>query len=802
MEVIRVSKKIVLSPELLTLFERIKGEGGRESSLNFNTAYLAYFVVNHNSIIKKVFEDAGIRIEKIKGIISKERFNEPSDMLIKVIRRGAVKALRNNKQVISPIHLFMGILEEKESAGYKLIENVQLDPEKLLSYLWKLTISGVNKSNIRLKLKQEKPKVKEQAENGERIKKGEALSNKNRVLSTNPKIPPEVVDSFVQLSLYNELKELNEKKLKDLSVKPSMEKLLIKELSISLTELARENKIDPIIGREKEIEKVIDVLHKRKSNNPILLGSPGVGKTAIVEGVARYFVTHNIPIEVLKLDLGKLLHGTAYRGSLASKLSKIQEEVKNANGRIIVFIDEIHRLLEIDGEGGDLAQSFKEALAKGEFPCIGATTEEEFKKYIESDGALLRRFTKIYVEEPDLKTTIDIVKGTIQKYEEFHKVKYSDEIIEYTIRLLSRYVYSKSFPDKAFEAIDLAGAKTSRIGKKEVTKEIVAEVVSLLSGIPVERIMESDGDRLLRIEEFLNHHIVGQKEVIEKIGHTLRRNVVMYRGQNRPLSSFLFLGPTGVGKTETAKLLAELLFPGKNGITILNMSEFSEQHTVSRLIGAPPGYIGFDKGGELTEKVRLNPYQIVLFDEIEKAHSSIWMLLLQILDEGRLTDGRGRDVSFSNCVIILTSNLGTETLRYKKEPTGFKREPLSQGITDEECEVILEEAKTLIPEELWARIDAKLNFKPLTKEHLLEIAERHLCNLKTTLLLNYQLEVEFGGDVAKFIVDKCDIRYGAREVKTKIGEILESKLAEFILQNNIKGGKITIGIDNNKINFS
>ena len=791
----KVRSKLSLAPELESI---LKENYKISKDYSFNTAQILTLIVNRNILIKRILEEAGIKIKSLELISKRLPFKEPPDMILRVIKRGAVKASQEEKKLITPVHLFIGILEEKESAGYKLIRYVNLDPEKLLMYIWIITSLPEQKNKIKINLKKEK-EIKERLLLKKEVKEDikEKVVEKGNVCS---------IKDYVQLSLYKELKELNLKNslmLKDREkdrIVLSKRDLLVYEVSVSLTELARRGELDPLIGRKHIIDEMIDILNKRRSNNPILIGPPGVGKSAIVEGLSYQLLEDNDKREVLKLDIGRLLKGTIYRGSLTSKISQILKEVRENRDRFIIFIDEIHRILSIQGEEGALSESFKEALSRGEFPCIGATTEEEFKKYIENDKALLRRFTKIYVDEPDEKETIEIVKGSIKRYESYHNVKYSDEAIEFCVKASSRYIFSKHFPDKAFEVIDLAGAKAKRLRKDLVDRRIVGEVISNLSGVPLERVLESDGEKLLKIEDYLKRYIIGQDKVIEKIAQTLRRNLVLNKKENRPFGSFLFLGPSGTGKTSTAKLLAQYLFPGKRGITIFDMSEFSQPYTISRLIGAPPGYVGYDKGGELTDSIRANPYQVVVFDEIEKADKEIWMLLLQILDEGRLKDSKGRYINFSNSVIIMTSNIGGDKLRYSKEPAGFKTEDERDRLLIREDEV-LKEAKMLIPDELWARIDAKLFFKPLSRRDFEIIAENRINELKEELYKKYGIEFVYNKDVIEFILDRCELEYGARDIKAKIGEFLETKLADFILQNDIKDGIIRIVSYNGELKF-
>src|SRR5262249_844499 len=451
---------------------------------------------------------------------------------------------------------------------------------------------------------------------------------------------------------------------------------LLAQLGRHLTALAREGGLDPVGGRAREMEEVLDVLGKRRTNNPCLVGEPGVGKTAVVEGVAQRLLS--APGElgkkvVVELSTADLLAGTSLRGSLSERLNGLKDEMRRAGGRVVVFLDEIHTLVGAGstGEGAqDAANELKGALARGEFPCIGATTHDEFRRFIQADPALERRFTAVVVREPTVPETVEILSGLLARYEEHHHVRYARAAVEASASLAARYVTDKQNPDKAVSLLDLAGSRCARAGRDRVEVKDVAEVVARIAGLPVERLLTNDAARLLRLEEELGARVVGHTATVERVAKVLRRNYAGFASR-RPLGSFLFLGPTGVGKTELARALADVLFGTRDALIRLDMSELSESHATSRLIGAPAGYVGYQDGGQLTEAVRRRPSAVVLLDEVEKAHRDVLMLLLQLLEEGRLTDGKGRQVDFSSTVVVLTSNLGAEAFGRTRPRVGF-----------------------------------------------------------------------------------------------------------------------------------
>ena len=643
------------------------------------------------------------------------------------------------------------------------------------------------------------------------------------------------------------------------------EKLL--SMGTDITLKAREGKIDPIIGREKEIERVIEILCRKTKNNPVLIGEAGVGKTAVVEGLAQAIVEGNVP-ELLQdkiiysLEIGGLMAGTKYRGSMEERLKDIIETII-ASKNIIVFIDEIHTLAQAGSEKGETspADMLKPYLARGELQTIGATTTDEYKKFIEKDKALERRFQPIMVNPPSVEETIEILKGLKDSYEAFHKITITPEAIEAAATLSDRYIMDRSLPDKAIDLIDEASSKAkvnfnlkpSSIREKEekikqlsanrdeasiqrnyekaaklqseiikleneletLNKEFnktvkrssgsiganeIAEVVSKWTGIPVTKITESEKDRLLHLEEILHKRVVGQDEAVEAVARAIRRSRVGLQDNKRPIGSFLFMGQTGVGKTELSKAIAEAMFDSENNIIRLDMSEYMESHSVAKLIGAPPGYVGYDEGGQLTEQVRRRPYSVVLFDEIEKAHPDIFNALLQILDDGRLTDGQGRLVSFRNTIIIMTSNLGSAEVRAKH--LGFNESEEERDI-DEIKRIYLDALKHKFKPEFINRIDVICVFHPLSREDLTKIAKILINNINERLK-KQNIELKITEEALDLIVAKgcANAEYGARPLKRYIQQEIEDRIAEKMLLGELdKEGNVIIDCEDGKLTF-
>lgn len=567
---------------------------------------------------------------------------------------------------------------------------------------------------------------------------------------------------------------------------------MLTSLGRNLSQLAREGRLDPVVGRAREIEEVIDVLGKRRTNNPCLLGEAGVGKTAVVEGVAQRLLSLRGSLAekvVVELDMASLVAGTQLRGSFSEKLNTLKEEVRRAEGRIMVFIDEIHTLVGAGSTGDgpqDAANELKTAMARGEFPCIGATTHDEYRKFISADPALERRFTPVVVHEPSVPDTVEILRGIIGRYEEHHALRYRPEALEAAASLASRYVTDRFMPDKAISVVDLAGSRCHREGRDVVEVSDVARVVAKLAGVPEERLLMNDSSRLLRLEQDLSERVIGHEEAIARIARVIRRNYAGFASR-RPMGSFLFLGPTGVGKTEMARGLAEVLFGNRDALVRLDMSEMAEAHGVSRLIGSPAGYVGFGEGGQLTEPVRRRPSSVVVLDEIEKAHREVQMLLLQVLEEGRLTDGKGRHIDFSNTVIVMTTNLGAEAFSRTGRPLGFGSEG---SATTNALELAASAARKALPPELWNRIDERLPFRPLEEEEVARIATLLLEESSKRLSTERGIEYSAGQDVVGHLLKSggFDPQLGARPMRQMVQRLVEGPLAERILSGEFGAG--------------
>ena len=645
---------------------------------------------------------------------------------------------------------------------------------------------------------------------------------------------------------------------------------MLSQFGRDLTKLAKDGKIDPVIGRQKEIERVIQILSRRTKNNPCLIGEPGVGKTAIAEGLALKIVSGEVP-ELLKdkkiysLDLTGMVAGTKYRGDFEERIKKVIDEVKNAKD-VILFIDEVHTLIGAGSAEGaaDAANILKPSLARGELQIIGATTIEEYRKHIEKDAALERRFQPVMVDEPSQEEAIEILKGIKDKYEAHHKVKITDEAIESAVKLSTRYIGDRYLPDKAIDLIDEAASRVRlrsytapsdlkeledkkksveaeklsavnaqeferaaalRDEERKLDKEIkdkkenwhvmagkshdevtpadIADIVSSWTGVPVTQLSTEESDRLLHMEDELHRRIVGQDEAVEAVSRAIRRGRVGLKDPKKPIGSFIFLGPTGVGKTELCKALAAAMFGDENAMIRLDMSEYMEKHTVSRLIGSPPGYVGYDEGGQLTEKVRRKPYSVVLFDEIEKAHPDVFNMLLQILDDGVLTDGQGRRVDFKNCIIIMTSNVGAKLISQKQKAFGFAAgaKELEQNEKEIKDAVMGELRNTFRPEFL-NRVDDIIVFQRLTKENIKEIASRLLAVLQKRVE-DMGIEVTFSDEAVSKIADAgFDDVYGARPLKRAIQSRIEDALSEEMLKGNVKkGGKYICNVKDDKFVF-
>ena len=640
--------------------------------------------------------------------------------------------------------------------------------------------------------------------------------------------------------------------------------------SRDLTQLAKEGKLDPVIGREKEIQRVIQILSRRTKNNPCLIGEPGVGKTAVAEGLAQMIASGDVPEtirgkRVVVLDLSGMVAGSKYRGEFEERIKNVLNEVREA-GNVLLFLDELHTIIGAGGAEGalDASNILKPSLARGEIQLVGATTIEEYRKYIEKDPALERRFQPVTVEEPTEEEAVEILKGLRPKYEEHHHVTITDEALKAAVKLSARYINDRFLPDKAIDLVDEASSKLrltvfvepkeikeleAQIKELETEKEKavqseayekageikkeqgkkreeiqklqekwqqekdskklsvgendIADVVSGWTKIPVSKLAEEETERRLKLESILHERVVGQEEAVAAVAKAIRRGRVGLKDPKRPIGSFLFLGPTGVGKTELCKALAEAMFGTENALIRVDMSEYMEKHSVSKMIGSPPGYVGYEGGGQLSEKIRRNPYSVVLFDEVEKAHPDVFNILLQVLDDGHITDSQGHKIDFKNTVIIMTSNAGAENIVAPKL-LGFTSQDDEKMRYDRMKTGVMDEVKRLFKPEFLNRIDEIIVFHPLTKEHMKQIVAILLRSVAKRTAQQMDLHLEIGEDVKEFLIEKgYDEKYGARPLKRTIQNLLEDQLAEAVLEGTVReGDTVDVTVLDGQLKFS
>lgn len=649
------------------------------------------------------------------------------------------------------------------------------------------------------------------------------------------------------------------------SATPTLDKF-----SRDFTKMAAESKFDPIVGRDKEIERVIQILSRRTKNNPCLVGDPGVGKSAIVEGLAQEIYNGNVPStlkdrRIVSLDLSSMVAGSKYRGEFEERIKKVIDEVKAA-GNVILFIDEIHTIIGAGGAEGaiDASNILKPSLARGEIQLIGATTIEEYRKYIEKDAALERRFQQVMVNEPSEEEAVLMLKGLRDKYEAHHKVKITDGAIEAAVKMSSRYISDRYLPDKAIDLMDEAASKVrlksytapsnvkeledkiaylekekeeaikteefekaAKVKKEQaelkeqlenakkewdekntkqeqvVTEEEIAEIVSKWTGVPVQSLKQEESERLINLEKILHERVIGQEEAVSAVAKAIRRGRVGLKDPKRPIGSFLFLGPTGVGKTELSKALAEALFGDENAMIRIDMSEYMEKHTVSKMIGSPPGYVGYDEGGQLTEKIRRKPYSVVLFDEIEKASPDVFNIMLQILDDGHITDGQGRKVDFKNTVIIMTSNAGAKNIIAPKR-LGFNTDSGEEKSYSAMKDNVMAEVKHIFKPEFINRIDDIIVFHPLNEENVKEIVKLMAKEIVKRVKENMDIDINFTDEAVTLIAKEgFDPAYGARPLRRELQSKVEDRFAEEFLQNKIqKGDNVTVDVKDKELIFN
>ena len=740
-----------------------------------------------------------------------------SDALNGIIKYAREEAMRTGSYGIGPDHLFLGIIRHEENTAFQVLQGLGVEPAELKSFIDSriFTNETIPYSEI------DHINFSRQAQNVLSITVMEATRLKSQEAAPHHLLLAlcRTTDSYGQaflrsrgvdygrmlsfmeseglLHVHRQEQQPAQGNAEEEEDKEGGKKkeLDIEEFGYDLTKAAREGKLDPVVGRDMEIARVIEILGRRKKNNPMLIGEPGVGKSAIVEGIALRIASGDISPalakkRILSLDIASVVAGTKYRGDFEKRLKAIIREAQT-NPDLILFIDEFHTIVGAGGASGslDAANMLKPALARGELQCVAATTMDEFTKIVEKDGALDRRFQKIVVEPTDVAESIEILRHLKPHYEEFHHITYTDDAVESAVRLTDRYLSDRSLPDKAIDALDEAGSMVrlnlarKKGGADTVTAEDIASVVSKMTGIPVNKVAESEGNRILRMKKRLQARIIGQDEAIDKVVRAIQRGRAGLKDPNRPIGTFLFFGPTGVGKTQLARSLAEYLFDSEENMVRIDMSEYMEKFSVSRLIGAPPGYVGYEEGGQLSERVRRKPYCVVLLDEIEKAHPDIFNLLLQVMDEGRLTDSNGRVVDFKNTIVIMTSNVGSREVEEYGNGIGFATP--GRKVDSDRKNVVAKAVKKAFPPEFINRVDEQIYFNSLTREDIERIIDIELKGLKKRALeAGYRINVT---PAAKRFVAEAgyDPAYGARPLKRAITQYIEDPVAEFIISDRI-----------------
>ncbi|MEW6194834.1 MAG: ATP-dependent Clp protease ATP-binding subunit [Bacteroidota bacterium] len=791
-----------------------------------------------------------------------------SERVQEVIRLSREEALRLGHDYIGTEHLLLGIIREGQGVAVKILRNLDVDLVKLKKAIEDtVRTSGGTLTIGNIPLTKQAEKVLKITQIESKIYKSDVIGTEHILLSLlrdEDNIATQILHQFTvtydnaRAELNNILSSKNPEKAASAQQfqTKKVEKTktpVLDNFGRDLTKLALEDKLDPVIGREKEIERVAQVLSRRKKNNPVLIGEPGVGKTAIAEGLALRIVQRKVPRilqekRVVTLDLAGLVAGTKYRGQFEERMKALMNELEKADD-VILFIDELHTIVGAGGASGSLDASnmFKPALARGDIQCIGATTLDEYRKFIETDGALDRRFQKVMIDPPSADETIQILENIKFKYEDHHHVRYSTDAIQTAVKLSERYITDRYLPDKAIDVIDEAGSRVHmgnftvseeiltfegeiekikqlkiqvvkqqdyeeaarlrdkerqlqsdlEIAKREwdaknkdmvfdVSEDDIATVVSMMTGIPVTRVVQAESEKLMKMENALKERIVGQDDAVIKLSKAIRRTRAGLKRSNKPIGTFIFLGPTGVGKTELAKELARYLFDTEDALIRIDMSEYMEKFAVSRLVGAPPGYVGYEEGGQLTERVRRKPYSVVLFDEIEKAHPDVFNILLQVLDDGTLTDSLGRKVDFKNTIIIMTSNVGTREIK-STGGYGFGSDTAEDQYS--QLKNTVEDAmKKLFNPEFLNRIDEAIVFRSLDKEDIKQIITIEMKDLVKNITDN-KMSIELHKSAIEFLSDKgFDPKFGARPLKRAIQKYVEDPLAEELLLTHFKEG--------------
>jgi ATP-dependent Clp protease ATP-binding subunit ClpC len=787
-----------------------------------------------------------------------------TDRVKKVMQIAREESVRLGNDYVGTEHLLLGLIKEGDGVAVAVLRGMGVDLEELAASIERTvtSVGGMMMVGQMLPFTPRAKKVLEIAANEARAMSHKYIGTEHLLLALMKDTESAATNALAAAGLeYDRVKEEIGHVLKGGEVKgpaASKEKTktpILDHFGRDLTAMAREGKLDPVIGREKEIERVVQILSRRKKNNPVLIGEPGIGKTAIVEGLAQKIIDKSIPQvlenkRVVNLDMASMVAGTKYRGQFEERLKALMLELQK-NDNVVIFIDELHTIVGAGGSEGSLDASniFKPALSRGEIQCVGATTLDEHRKYIEKDGALARRFQTIMVDPPNVEETIQILSGLRHNYEEHHKVSYSEKAIAMAVKLSERYISDRFLPDKAIDVIDEAGAR-KRLSSMEIPAEIrdiekeiaevlrdkesaverqdfesaaklrdkqdklngtlleakalwrkakseerllveestITEVIATMTGIPLARLAEEEAKKVLHLEDELRSRVIGQDTALGAVARSIRRSRAGLHNTRRPIASFIFLGPTGVGKTELAKALSKALFDTEDALVRIDMSEYMEKFAVSRLVGAPPGYVGYEEGGQLTEKIRKKPYSVILLDEIEKAHPDVFNLLLQILDDGILTDSYGRHVNFKNTIIIMTSNAGSRDVK-RMGTVGFGR---NGAETDYEMMKgkVMDEMKRIFNPEFINRIDETIVFAPLGKEEIAKIVDIQLNEVQERLV-DRNIKLVFTPEMKSLLVDKgYDPILGARPLRRSIQRSVEDPLAEEFLLNNFGDGDV------------